>query len=785
MNSLISKNQGKGYLLTFCLCAMTAFFVFLPFLVVDQGLFQYCGDFNSQQIPFYTYMNNFLKTSAGQWSWETDLGGSAVNAYSFYLMGSPFFWLTTLLPAAWVPFSFVPMFMLKFGVAGLGAFCYLRRYAKTRNFAVIAACLYAFSGFAIYNTFFNHFVDCVALFPFLLWSLDAFVYDKQRGAFPVVVAINLLNNYFFFAGQIVFLILYFFLKLLAREYKISWKEFLLLAFESLLGVAMGCLLLLPAALCLKDNPRTVDVSNGWSFLLYFKVQQYFAIFTSLFMPPDPPYLPAIYTEGLVKWTSLSAFLPVASCAGVLAYVRARKKSALTRILWVCFFMAFVPGLNSAFYALNSSYYARWFYMPILLMCAATMHSLEDADIDLMGGLKTVGIITAGFAVFGLMPSKNAEGIWSLGVANDKPQFWVGYLTALLGLLLFYCLLRFWGRTRRLAPALLAAVLGFSALYSVVHISLGKFSQWDGNARYRLECYDSARNIEWPEDESFYRIDMYKCYDNVGLLTNKSSLQFFNSVVTPSIMDFYPRLGVKRDVSSKPEQTLFALRGLLGVKYMLTPQDDAETFKTEQGEKGWHFAFENDVYMIFENENYIGMGFAYDQYITMPDLETITETNRSEMLVRAIGLTDEQVLQYGHLMQPAADRTTFGYDSYTADIAARRQTAVSRFAADGSGFTAEITLPRDNLVFFAVPYDTGFTATVNGVEMPIERVSGGMCAVESPAGTSEIIFTYKTPGLAAATVISLSALGVWALYCAWLIYRKRARRPMLSADSQST
>ncbi|MEG2436534.1 MAG: hypothetical protein RSB47_09410, partial [Ruthenibacterium sp.] len=66
--------------------------------------------------------------------------------------------------------------------------------------------------------------------------------------------------------------------------------------------------------------------------------------------------------------------PVVSCAGVLAYVRARKKSATTKVLWVCFFMAFVPVLNSAFYALNSSYYARWFYMPILLMCAATMQA---------------------------------------------------------------------------------------------------------------------------------------------------------------------------------------------------------------------------------------------------------------------------------------------------------------------------------------------------------------------------------------------------------------------------
>lgn len=168
MSSLAKQKQEKqmnGYLLSFGVCAAAAFFIFLPFLVVDKGLFQYCGDFNSQQIPFYTYMNGFVKNSAGQWSWETDLGTSAVNSYSFYLYGSPFFWLTTLLPQAWVPFSMVPMFMLKFGVAGLGAYTYLKRYSAGRNYAVIGACLYALSG--LRSTIrFQSFVDCIALFPF-------------------------------------------------------------------------------------------------------------------------------------------------------------------------------------------------------------------------------------------------------------------------------------------------------------------------------------------------------------------------------------------------------------------------------------------------------------------------------------------------------------------------------------------------------------------------------------------------------------------------------------------
>ena len=256
------------------LCALTAAVFFLPFYIMDGGFFHYAGDFNSQQISFYRYMNGFLKgagypdsTFAGAprntFSWATDLGSGAMNAYSFYLYGSPFFWFSLLFPQRWLPYLMVPLLVLKFGVAGGGAYLYLKRYVKNWDYAVLGACLYALSGFAVYNVFFNHFVDVVALFPYLLWALDEAMYNKRHGLFAFWVAVNLLNNYFFFAGQVVFLAIYFVCKLTTGDYRLTVKRFVQLAFESLLGVAMGCLLLIPAVLSLLQNPRTIDLASGW------------------------------------------------------------------------------------------------------------------------------------------------------------------------------------------------------------------------------------------------------------------------------------------------------------------------------------------------------------------------------------------------------------------------------------------------------------------------------------------------------------------------------------------
>ena len=76
----------------------------------------------------------------------------------------------------------------------------------------------------------------------------------------------------------------------------------------------------------------------------------------------------------------------------------------------------------------------------------------------------------------------------------------------------------------------------------------------------------------------------------------------------------------------------------------------------------------------------------------------------------------------------------------------------------------------------MPYDDGFTATVNGEPARVEKVDNGLMAVRVPAGESEIVFTYHTPGLKASTAVSLGAAGVWAVYLAlpWLRRKKQPR-----------
>ncbi len=775
-HSLQKTKQMNGTLLSFLLGMLVACALFLPFLVVDKGFFLYCGDFNSQQIPFYYYLHDFVREGGGTWSWATDLGTSAINSYSFYNLGSPFFWLTLPFPQSWLPYMMVPLLILKFGCIAAAANLYLSRYAKTRNMAVVISLVYAFCGFNVYNIFFNHMLEPVILFPLMLWAMDAFVYDGQRGMFAVLMGLALLDNYFFFIGNVVFLLIYLGVKVAFGEYELSLKRFGLLVFEACLGVGLGMALALPSLLNVIQNPRTDNFASGFGLIMYGNVQQYFAILSSLFLPPDPPYLPNIFTEGAIKWTSMSAFLPIVSVAGVAAYFKSRRWNATKMLLSVSLVMALVPILNSAFYAFNSSYYARWYYMPLLIAAFATLRSLEDADIDLAFGARFALAVTCVYVIFGILPKRDEDGVWSIGLAQDPAKFWLTFLTALFAVLVFYLIVKNYRHKAKFAAVLLGAVMGFSVFYSVIHISLGKFPQWDNDADYKAQQYDTAARLELP-GEGFYRIDAYKMHDNVGLWMDESCLQTFNSVVTPSIMEFYPMVGVKRDVSSKPETDIYPLRGLLGVRYTVMPREDTASFEADEvASRGWHPLEEQGTLAVYENENFLPLGFTYDQYIEMDLLTTIYEGDRAGMLVRAIGLTDEQAQKYGHLFEGEVGESyaSITYEDYVGNVGARRASSAYDTRADASGFAVDIDLPEDDLVFFSVPYDEGFSASVNGQEAEVLKVSGGMIAVYAPAGDNEIVFRYETPGFKAGAAVSIGSMAVLCVYLigCMLVQRKR-------------
>ena len=111
----VLKPRKEKYLSTFLLGLLVSAAFFVPYMIMSEGYFTFYGDFNVQQIPFYQECHKAIREGNIFWSWSTDLGANFIGSYSFYLLGSPFFWLTVPFPNSLVPYLIGPLLILKFG----------------------------------------------------------------------------------------------------------------------------------------------------------------------------------------------------------------------------------------------------------------------------------------------------------------------------------------------------------------------------------------------------------------------------------------------------------------------------------------------------------------------------------------------------------------------------------------------------------------------------------------------------------------------------------------------
>lgn len=820
-NRLGKKKEMR--LMTFIIGLLTAAAFFVPYIISGDGYFIFFGDFNVQQIPFYQHCHEMVRSGDFfGWDWQTDLGSNFIGSYSFYLLGSPFFWLTLPFPNSFVPYLMGPLLILKFACAALTAYIFIRRFTARPETAMAGGLMYAFSGFSVYNIFFNHFHEAIIVFPLLLWAMEKFLAEKSRGVLILAVFLSALTNYFFFFGMVVFVIIYWFVRMLSHSFKFKWSEFLLMLFECALGLTLAAAILLPTIIEVLQNDRLSSYMSGWGAVLYGKEQIFLNVIQCFFFPPDLPARPVFFPGAEVRWSSLGGWLPLFGMTGVIAWLQSQKKGTwLRRVLVISIFMALVPGLNSAFSLFNTSYYARWFFMPILLMSLATALALEDTSVNWNSAWRWNFGITLGFTlVIGLLPTidNNTHEITNWGLYTDAAtnpikyvyqaicraidgttvvegdtydlRFWVTCAIALLSVLAVRVLIPYIKekKTTYFAP-MISIICVISIIYSAFFIGCGQTHSYEMDSVMTDALIEGKVSIE-DDNDRFSRIDVYDGVDNTGLYLGLSSINFFHSIVPASITDFYNSIGITRTVGSRPDANYYALRSLLSVKYVLDPDIDNSKVFHENGETAmpnYTFYSEESGYKIYKNENYIPMGFTYDYYIDGKTLDNYSDNRRVHMMLKALLVESNDIPKISQYLdnihtQYNIDDTSSGklpvnfyYDSFKTDCDERREISAHSFETSSDGFKAHISMDRDNLVFFSVPYHDGWTAKVNGKETEIFRVNSGFMAVVAPEGVCEIVFKYKTPGLFIGLIITIISVVIISIYLG-IVLIIRSRKP---------
>lgn len=797
------KKDISLYLKVFAVSFLIMVISLIPGIIAGKGYFIFAADYAYQEIPFYYHVADAFQKGNIGWDWYVNLGADFIGAFSYYSIGSIFFWLIGWIKAGKITVLLMPFLMgIKAGTAALTSYAYIRRYIKDTDIAFVCALLYAFSGFQLVSMVFYTFADAIAIFPLLLLSFELLVLEDRKVIFLIMTAVMAYTNFFFFFGQVVFIIMYYTLKCIKKEFKFSVQKFALIAFESVTGVMIAAMLLIPAYNTVFSLGRSSNFLTGVKMISYSDNTIIPRIIQSVFMLPDIPGSAMLFDSenSSVYWATISLYLPLFSFAGVWVYMKNRKNDLITRLLQVCFIAAVIPVFNSAFYLFNSAYYARWFYMPLLFMSIATGKSLEE-KFDLMPGLKfnLTGVII--FSIIALLPKEvNVPSVsdylsyddnsvekavrW-FRMSDNPVVFWQTIAFSVVGLCIVYCYIRY-ARQKGTMKKLKAALCTFILITSTVYLNNSRESLHLVNLNFRETALEYKPELEY---EGFFRInDINESFINNNFIWGYPTISSFHTIDIESDEKLYRKLTPEtktfRNVYTEDDYPVYSL---LSVRYLFnhSTNDDLNVENFPVDIKGFELYDKQGYFYIYENKYFIPMGFMYDYYITDDRLQEYLDSQdfddekdeyhyRQLVMLRALVISEEDAEKYSSLLKPLPYDMLCGLDveTYYSDCLERSSMSCDSFEYDSHGFRAEIIADKAGLLYFSVPEFKGWSAEVNGTAAEIVTVHYGLSAVKIEEGKNHIEFSYETPGLKMGKIITLSGLTVLIVYSAIVIIIKR-------------
>lgn len=738
----MNKEKRDAYLLqTILFSLIAAGIIFGYFILKGKGFFVVVDDFNEQQLTFATAVWNMIHSgNIGEWSWNIDLGSSFINTFSFYDLGSPFIWISFLAPGGVFPYLAGVLYIIKYVIAAVAAYLYLKLYVKKHQWCVVGALLYAFSGYQTTNLEFYHFHDVVALFPFLLWGLELAMQDKKhRPVFIFTIFINCLLNYFFFVGEVIFLIIYY----VVRYRKKTAQEFASGIFSciacGILGVGMAAILFFPSILYVLGNSRgqskfyLENVAYDSSGLLHI-------IKGFLFPGEAMRELSAVKTQ---NWQSTSAYVPFFGISMVMAYLKREKKNWLYYLLWILGGISLFP-LSESLFLLFSEATQRWWYMFVLVMVLATTIVLEDIEDYpvvksslLYGGMLTIFYIMIRFMKWSVDGDK--------AVYNSK-RFLLFYLIALIGPSIFILL-----KKKKMFSYKNILILTMCCCVVTTGITLHFYRSGNSDVEDYKERFYTGLQLKTLDEQ--YR---YNSTDNVLMINgNASGIGVFCTTIENSSRKFETLFEHYSSNSTQNKYDVPGLPELLAGKYVIVRDGDRkEAVDSITGR--------DKTYYVVE-QNACPIGFAVDYTLTEDELLEIPKEQRALTLMRAAIVGKSELTEFENIA-PHVENGDIDYgQSIDSFIEGTVENRVLEFQRDSHGFKCITDYEKDRLLYFTVPWSKGWVATVDGKSANVID-SGGMMALSIPAGEHQVVFTYHTPGFHIGVLISLVSFCIFIVIC---------------------
>lgn len=811
---------------------LAAFFVPVLVLVVifaQRGIFPFgeeCflrTDMYHQYAPFFSEFQYKL-THGGSllYSWDIGMGVNFSALYAYYL-ASPMNWLVALCPRQFLIEFMTVLIVIKTGLSGLFFTWYLRKHTGTREFgSCFFGIFYALSGYMAAYSWNIMWLDCILLFPVILFGLERLVKEKKGMVYCIALGLSILSNYYISIMICIFMVIYAAVLVILYPPK-KGKEFAATAgrftLYSLLAGGLAAVVLLPEIYALQatasgnfDFPKTVS--------------SYFSIFDMI-----ARHIGNVQTEiGLDHWPNI--YCGVAVLMLLLLYLGNKnikiKEKAVYFSLLLFFYASFsVNVLNFIWHGFHypNSLPCRQSFIYIalvLVMCYKAYLELKNTP------WKHIVMAFWGAAAFVILAEKLVD--------NEEQFHFAVFYAAILFLALYTGCIYLYHSRKWCRDGVLLAVLGLVFCESAVNMAVTSIPTTSRTA-YVKDNEDTMLLADSIRSSVFYRIEKGESRTkNDGAWMNFPSASLFSSVASAAMSDFFKSVGCESSTNaySVKGSTPF-IDALFATRYGIYPdQQPADGLKEQIGRQGSMWFYENkytlpvgfvmpqdmETNWVLDSGNPANVQNDLSSVLGVSNLlvpaEGVSEGKKLTFTADASGdyyvyVTNKKVEEVSaeigerSLSFDNVDRGYFlelGYLPKGQEVILQSQTdgnpamqaEIWRFDPEAmeeiyqclsksplelsswtdTGLAGSINTPERGTMFTSIPYDKGWKIWVDGTAVSGRPVFDAFLGVDLEPGEHKIRLSYEPQGLKTGAVITgVSAAAVAALaVCGWMKNKKK-------------
>jgi len=555
------------------------------------------SDLSNEYVDYMVkYRDILLGKDSMFYSWNLGLGMNLMGVIAFYL-SSPLNVILTIFPVKYIQEAILTITLLKLGLAG--GFCALfldKSYKKDRNTIIIFSTCYSLMSYNIIYSPHIMWLDGIILLPLVLLGMDEIVNKGKKSKMIIVLVILFISN--FYTAYMIggFSIIYYWYKVIAQKYQISYKQsikkFFEFGFTAIISGAIASILLVPTYMALVREDSTTE-------LLKFNIKYEFGdviskIFMGSFDTMKPNGTPNIYC-GLIICIFIALYFTNKK-------INIREKISTLGVFLIFYLSLRVNTLYMIWHGLDKPdwFEARFSFLISFFMIYVAYESFIKLEFN---GAKWY-IINIALILIVILLGCNISKTY---ISNIQTIINILFIVLYLRILLFLT-----KQGNKCTIVILGFIvfteLGTSALIS--NLRLQKEETYENRNYYidNRQDIQNAVNAISASDDDIYRIEKdFMRRENEGMSANYKGISNFCSFYNKDVHSFLKRLGLPFESKiGRYEGTTLVTDSLLGIKYILSHKKTNSTYDL--------YKKQDDIY-IYQNPYAL-------QFATLADKEVL-------------------------------------------------------------------------------------------------------------------------------------------------------------------